>query len=134
MGRVTFKKFAIGAGIAALAGYLAGILTAPQSGSETREDIKSAAKTGMSEAETQLKKINTELSVLLTEAKGQTSNFGSRASKEVEELMARAKVAKEKARQVLSAIHEGDADDEDLKRAVEEANAAVKHLRSYLKK
>jgi len=48
--------------------------------------------------------------------------------------MVNAKVAKEKAREILSAVHEGDADDKDLKKAVDEASKAVAHLRTYLKK
>ena len=40
----TFKKFALGALFAAAIGYIAGILTAPKSGKETREDLKNAAE------------------------------------------------------------------------------------------
>lgn len=36
-------KFAVGALVAAAAGFVAGILTAPKSGKETREDLKYAA-------------------------------------------------------------------------------------------
>jgi hypothetical protein len=35
---------------------------------------------------------------------------------------------------VLSAVHEGDAEDKDLARAVKNASTAVKSLRKYLKK
>ena len=50
-------------------GYLAGILTAPKSGKETREDIKDTAVKTYSEAEKQLKKLHTELNDVLAEAK-----------------------------------------------------------------
>ena len=134
MGKVTFKKLAIGAGVAAAVGYVAGILTAPKSGRETRQDIKDAAATGLSEAEKQLKKINTELGQLLDEMKNRGTTLSGKASKELEELATKARTAKEKAREVLSAIHEGDAEDEDLKKAITEANTAIKHLRAYLNK
>jgi gas vesicle protein len=40
---MTKGKFALGALIGAAAGFVAGILTAPKSGKETREDIKTVA-------------------------------------------------------------------------------------------
>jgi gas vesicle protein len=129
-----FKKFAIFAGLAALVGYLAGILTAPKSGKETREDIKNAAQKGVSEAEKQLKKTLAELSDRMDELKKQGEKLGDRAAKEINILVERGKIARDKAREVLSAIHEGDADDEDLKEAVTQATEALDHLKDYLRK
>ena len=34
----------------------------------------------------------------------------------------------------FDAVHEGDADDKDLKKAIGEATKAVEHLKSFLKK
>lgn len=130
----TLKKFAIFAALAAALGYVAGILTAPKSGKETREDIKEAAQKGMSEAEKQLKKVLAELSDRIDELKQQGEKLGDRAAKEMNVLIERGKVARDKAREVLSAIHEGDADDEDLKEAVTQATEALDHLKDYLKK
>jgi len=134
MGKNIVKKFAIAVGLAGLAGYLAGILTAPQSGKETREDIKQAARTGMTEAEKQLKRALAELGELIDEAKKRGGELSGKASKELAELGDKAKTAREKAREMLSAIHEGDAEDKDLQVAVQQANSAVQHLRAYLKK
>lgn len=134
MAKNFMKKTTIAIGLAGLAGYLAGILTAPKSGKETREDIKQATRTGMSEAEKQLKRALAELGELIDEAKKRGNELGDKANKELSDLGDRAKVAREKAREVLSAIHEGDAEDKDLQEAVQQANAAVKHLRAYLKK
>ncbi|MGI0133750.1 MAG: YtxH domain-containing protein [Candidatus Micrarchaeaceae archaeon] len=128
------KKFALFAGVAAAVGYLVGILTAPQSGKETREDIKDAAQKGVSQAEKQLKKTLSELSDLIEELKKQGEKLGDRAAKEAGELIEKAKVARDKAREVLSAIHEGDADDKDLKDAVTQATEALDHLKAYLRK
>lgn len=130
----TLKKLAVATGIAALAGYLAGVLTAPKSGKETRADIKHAAQTGMSEAEKQLKNVVSELGQLIDEAKQRGVRLGDKANAELEGIAAKAKAAREKAREVLSAIHEGDAADKDLNEAVNEATSAIKHLRTYLKK
>lgn len=128
------KKFAIGAVIAAAAGYVAGILTAPKSGKETREDIKNTAVKTYKAAEKELKELHTELNKLLGEASRKASELKGSAQKNLDKAVTGAKVAKEKARELLSAVHEGDADDRDLAAAVKEAKKAADHLKSYLKK
>lgn len=128
------KKFAVGAAIAGVAGYVAGILTAPKSGKETREDVKAATAKAKRDAENQLKKLHGELNELLDKAKGATQNFTKQSKEEVDKLIARAKSAKEKVRQNLSSIHEGATKDKDLQKAITEANEAVGHLRDWLKK
>jgi gas vesicle protein len=130
----TLKKLIVAAGLAALAGYLTGLLTAPKSGKDTREDIKKAAKSGVTEAEKQLKHLVAELGGLLDEAKKRGNGLSDQARKELEELSDKAHLAREKAREVISAVHEGDAADTDLKAAVVQAQSALNHLRDYLKK
>jgi len=44
MSKDTGKKVALGALIAASVGYVAGVLTAPKSGKETRQDIKNTGR------------------------------------------------------------------------------------------
>jgi gas vesicle protein len=133
MGKLA-KKFAIGTTLAAAAGYLVGILTAPKSGKETREDIKETAQKSITEAENELKKLHTELNALLDEGKKKSGELSDKASNELNALLEKAKDSKEKARVLISAIHEGDAEDKDLAIAIAEANKAIDHLRSYLKK
>lgn len=130
----TVRKVAIGAAIAALAGYVTGILTAPKSGKETRADIKDTAVKGKAEAERQLKKLHTELSELLDEIKTKGSDVSDKTAKELAGLVDKAKVTKEKTREILSALHEGDAEDKELKKAIDEANAAIDHIKQYIKK
>lgn len=130
----TLKKLAVAVGLAAAVGYVAGLLTAPKSGKETREDLKNAAQTGMSQAERQLKNVSSELADLLEEAKRRGSDMSDRARKQMDDLVAQARAAREKAREVVSAVHSGDAKDEDLRLSVNQANSALKHLRDYLKK
>ncbi len=132
--RNSIKKVAVLGSVAAAAGYLAGVLTAPKSGKQTRQSIKQTADKKISEAEKDLKKINQELSLLVTEAKGTSQKLGGRAQKEFDELMDMAKDTKEKGREMLSAFHEGNAEDKDLKKAIKQANDALEHLRDYLKK
>lgn len=128
------KRFAVGAVVAAAAGYVAGILTAPKSGKETRGDIKDTALKTYAEAEKQLKKLHTELNGLLTKAKGQVTELKGTSQADLEKAIDAGMVIKEKARELLSAIHEGDADDKDLQSAITDANKAVEHLKSYFQK
>ena len=132
--RQNLKRVAIGSTVAAAAGYVAGVLTAPKSGKKTRADIRVATERSRSEAEKDLKRLHTELDKAVKDAKAGSGKLGAKAQKELSELVDKAKDTKEKAREVLSAIHEGDADDQDLKRAVRNASLAAKNLRKYLKK
>lgn len=128
------KKMAIGAMIAAAAGYVAGILTAPKSGKETRKDIHQAAAKAKITAEHKLKELHSELSGLLDQAIANAQKVKAGAQKEWASAIANAQIAKEKVRQMLSALHEGDADDDDLKKAIDEANKAIKHIKSFATK
>lgn len=128
------KRFAVGAVVAAAAGYVAGILTAPKSGKETRQDIKDTAVKTYKTAEKELKALHTELSKLMDDAGKKAGELKGTAQQNLDKAVEAAKVAKEKARQILSAVHEGDAGDKDLDNAVKEARRAVDHLKSFLKK
>lgn len=128
------KKIAFTTLAAAAAGYLAGILTAPKSGKETRQDIKDTASKGYSEAEKQLKKLHTDLNKTLDEAKAKLGTLNGKARDELDAAMNVAKQGKDKAREILSAVHEGEAQDKDLQVAIEEARASLEHLKTYLTK
>src|SRR6185312_2409413 len=88
---VSGKKVALFGTVAATAGYLAGVLTAPKSGKETRQGIKNTAETGFAEAEKDLKKLSAELNKVVKDAKGSGEKLGVKAQKELGELVDRAK-------------------------------------------
>lgn len=127
------RRFAIGAVVAAAAGYVTGLLTAPKSGKETREDIKDAANIGIHEAERQLKRLHTELTDVLAQAKDGGDKLSGKARQELDMAMTASKQVKEMVREILSAVHEGRADDKELQKAIADAQKAVKHLKSYVK-
>ena len=128
------KQLAVGTAVAAGVGYLAGILTAPKSGRDTRRDIKNAAVKAKKEAEKKLKQLHGELSRMIEVGQSQLAKASAKTKKEFNEALTVAKLAKQKVREMLSAVHEGDASDEDLKSAIEDANKALKRLKKYLKK
>lgn len=133
MSKDTGKKIAVGAIIAGTIGYLAGILTAPKSGSETRQDIKDGALKAKKDAEKKLKELHSELHSELIEAKKQLDQLSGKARLELEKVIDAASQAKEKVREIISALHEGDADDPDLKKALSDAKKALKNLEKYVK-
>jgi gas vesicle protein len=92
----TLKKVAIGSGVAAAAGYVAGILTAPKSGKQTRGDIKAQAKKSRADAEKEVKKLQIELEKLSKEAKTRGGKLGAKAQKELKVLVEKAKNSKDK--------------------------------------
>lgn len=128
------KKFAVGAAVAAAAGYLTGILTAPKSGKETRAEIKDAAVVGKHEAERQLKKLHTELNDVIAQAKDRGEKLSGEAKKDLDIATNATKQVKETVREILSAVHEGRAEDKELQKAIADAQKAVAHLKTYVKK
>lgn len=128
------SKFAVGTAVAAGIGYVAGVLTAPKSGKETRKDIHDKALKAKTETEKKLKELNTELNNLITTAKSRAKGAKAGAKTELHKALDKAVGAKEKAREVISAFHEGESEDKDLQKAVTDVNKAIDHLKSYLDK
>lgn len=126
------KIFLIGAALSALAGYVAGLLTAPKSGRETRADIRTKAEATYAATEKQLKQLHTELADIINEVSGRIDSFKNR--KEVSDALDNARDAKQKTREVLSVLHDGETDDKELKKAIKDATDAIEHLRNFLRK
>lgn len=127
------KKFAVGALLAGVAGYVAGILTAPKSGEETRDDIKDAAVQTKAQAEKQLKELHAEINDLVTKGKTQAGEVKDKAKSDIDEAMGKAGVTKQQIKEVLSAVRNGEADDPQLKRAIKDAKNMRDHLKKYIK-
>lgn len=130
----TGRNVAIGAAVAGAVGYVAGILTAPKSGKETRKDIKNKAVQAKVEAEKRLKELHSQLNDLIEKGRKASSKFSGTALKDWDKLVETATASKDKVRAVLSSIHEGGADDEDLQKAIKDATKAVDNLKTYLDK
>lgn len=127
------KKFALSAIIGGLTGYLAGILTAPQSGKDTRDDIADKAGDIKYTAEEQLQNLSDELKDLIKDTKTKTVALSSQAREEFNEAVVKAKDAQNKAGTVLKAVKAGKADDPQLNKAIKQAKQAQKNLAKYLK-
>lgn len=130
----TFKRLAVGTLIAGAAGYVAGILTAPKSGKETRADIKKTTDKTVAEAEKQLKQAHTELGDMIADAKKHGKDLSGRGKSPLDEVTSRANDVKEKLRELISAVREGEAEDKELRHAMTDAKRSVEHLKKYLEK
>ncbi len=128
------KKVAVGVVVASTIGFIAGVLFAPKSGKETRNDIKVAASNAKSELEKKLKVSYRELNEVIAEAKAYYDRSSESIKKDLGKLLDQAKVSQEKVKEILSAVHDGDSHDPDLTKALEEAKAAIENLKSYIKK
>ncbi|MEK7561602.1 MAG: YtxH domain-containing protein [Patescibacteria group bacterium] len=129
----TGRKFALGALMAGAVGYVTGILTAPKSGKETREDIADKAEDLKEGAEDQLQAVHDELNELIQTAKNKSVALGSRARVDFNEAVVHAKDAQNKASHVLKAVRAGQADDPALNKAIKQAKQAQKNLSKFLK-
>jgi len=128
------RNMAFGTLMVAAAGYVAGLLTAPKSGRETRKDIRDNALKAKGEAERKLKQAHSELTKLLDEATEIAKNSKDKAGEELKKAVEKADAIRLKTKVVLSSIHEGDAGDDDLHQALEDVKDAIKHLKQYATK
>jgi gas vesicle protein len=129
----TGRKIAIGSAIAGLTGYLAGLLTAPKSGDQTRKDILRKAEDIKLDTEGQLNELNDELKDMIKQTKVKTIALSSSARAEFNEAVVKAKDAQNKSTQVLKAAKAGEAADPDLNKAVKQARLAIRNLGKFLK-
>jgi gas vesicle protein len=127
------RKVAIGSVVAGAVGYLAGVLTAPKSGKQTRKDIANKAGDIVGDTEDQLQDLNDELKDLIKSTKDKTIALSSSARAEFNEAVVKAKDAQNKSTQVLKAAKAGEASDPDLNKAVKQARQAIKNLGKFLK-
>lgn len=128
------SKWAIGAVFAGLLGYIAGVLTAPKSGKETREDIKNTANRVVSEAEKRLKKVHSELAVVIDDAKQVLGGKTGKAKEDLQKALSLANEKQAKVRELLSALRDGgSSDDPELNKSIKDAKSALEHLKAYIK-
>ncbi len=127
-------KVAISTIIAAVAGYVTGILTAPKSGKETRDEIQKTALKTKKDLENKVKDLNSELTDLIDNAKSKVKSIEKDAKAEFQKVLDKAVVAKDRGRDVLSSVREGEVDNKDLQKAVDDIYSSIDNLKKSLKK
>ena len=128
------SKFALGAVFGAIAGVIGGLLFAPQSGEETRKDIKDGANKAIDKMHKEAEKLQKDASGAIDKAETAIKDAGRTATKRSKELLAEAKTKKDTLGKVVSSVKDGKSDDKDLDKAIKEAKKAKDALVKYLKK
>jgi gas vesicle protein len=128
------KKVALAGIVGVAVGLAIGILAAPKSGKETRQDIKDATGKFKDELFKRYGDVQTSLSETIEEAMGRISDFKGSAQESLESLIDQAKNAEYKAKDVYRAVRHGEADDKHLDKAIDQANKAKENLSKYLNK
>ena len=77
-------KFALGALLGAAAGVVAGVLTAPKSGKETRADLKNKADELKTQASEKADKAKQQADKLVKDARATTDTYKGRANRAFE--------------------------------------------------
>lgn len=134
MAKGNARRFAVTTAIAATAGYVVGVLTAPKSGKESRDDIKLAVDHGKAEAEKQLQHAQDELKKVIDQVTAAPGKLNAKAKAEFDEAVGKATGARDKSQEVLKAVRKGSSDERELQVALNQAKSALKHLRKYLSK
>ena len=113
---------------AAIIGAIAGILFAPKSGKETRKDLKDAAIKANREAEKKLKNLHAELKEKSDEASVELDKLKGKTREELADLAKRAEFAREKASELIAAVRDFEADDDEVEKAIKDGKDIVKQL------
>lgn len=128
------RNMAVGGLAIAGMSYIAGVLTAPKSGRETRKDLQKAALKAKSESERKLKKAHSELTDIIDQAGKTADRSKTKVSAEWKSAIEHAESVRNKTRELLSAVHEGEAEDKDLQRALAEAKKSIIHVKKFVQK
>lgn len=129
-----FKIFALGSALSAVAGYLTGLMTAPKSGQELREELKQTNAKNLSDLQRDLNNLNQELDSVIKKADLKKTELTEKAGQELQGLVEKTQAAEAKVQEIVEAVRSGDANDEDLKRALKNSKSALEHLKDYLDK
>ncbi len=127
-------KFALGAAVAAVAGYVAGVLTAPKEGAQTRAELKDKAASWQKDVEKELGDLHTQLTDVVAKAKRNGDSLTAQAQEKLVPAVEQAKVAKDKIVSVVTSLKDGKASDKDLQKALDEAKKSLEQLKQFLDK
>lgn len=120
----------IGVGIGLIAGYL----TAPQSGKETRQDIVDKSKDFRDQAVDKYHETKDKIAAAIEEGMQAANRLSGSSKRTLLSLVDKAKEAEYKAIDVFRAVKSGEADDRNLDKAVSHANKAKDNLLKFLNK
>ena len=130
------KKFGLGILLGAAVGVVAGLLTAPKSGKETRQDIKDKAKAAKGSAERKLKDAHKELDKLSAETKAKAKSLQGKAKDEMDEVAKKADALRDRVKAAITSIKSGDDDNDEatIDQLMKDFDALRKKVTNKVKK
>lgn len=128
------KNLAFGTLVGAAAGFVAGVLLAPKSGQETRQDLRHSSKNIAREVDKHAKKLHQDLSRAVDTASTEFDHATHQVKAELSKHALKATKSRDQLASVMSAVRSGNSTDEDLDIAVKNAQSALDSLKKYLKK
>ena len=130
----SFKKTAAAAALVGVAGYVAGLLTAPKAGKETRADIRRSLPANKQDALEKAKLLYNEMDELLSNARDEHDNLTAKALTHLNVALDKAKSGRDKLEVVIESVKAGEGSDRDLNKAIKEAEKAVVHFKKFMLK
>ncbi len=130
----SLKKTAATAFLVGLAGYIAGLLTAPKAGKETREDIRRSLPVDKRDAIEKAEFLYSELNELLSNAVEDHEVLTTKALHKLNLALDKAKSGRDKLETVIEAVKHGEGSDRDLNQSIKEAEKAVVHFKKFMLK
>lgn len=128
------KGFIKGGLIGVAIGAVSGLLFAPKSGKDTRQDIKAAAVKANKEAEKRLKQLHIDLKHKTEDAKNQASTLKGKAKLEMIDLGKKADIVKEKISETMSAVRDFEAEEQEIEKTIAESEEMLAKLDKKTKK
>lgn len=120
--------------IGVVLGVIGGILFAPKSGKETRDDIKDAAAKANREAEKKLKELHAELKEKSEEAKELAVKLTGQAKEELEDLGRRAEFTRDRVGELITSVREYEADDKEVDKTIKDGESVVDKIKKSVTK
>jgi gas vesicle protein len=126
------SKYVKGGIIGVIVGAISGLLFAPKSGKETREDIKEVANKAAREAEKKLKELHADMTEKTAMLGEKAKEVKGMASEELNELAKRAEIAKIKLGELITAVRDGQLDEVDYKNTTDKTSKLSQEIKKKL--
>ena len=130
----SFKKTAVTAALVGVAGYVAGLLTAPKAGKETRADIRRSLPDNKQAALDKAKLLYDEMDELLSNVRDERDDLSAKALTHLNSALKKAKSGRDKLEVVIKSVKDGESSDSELNKAIKEAEKAVVHFKKFMLK
>lgn len=113
--------------------YFLGLLTAPKSGKELRREIESTGHKNLIALEKQLKAQFSDLSLQLHELESKLDDSSIIVTKDINKSIAQINNLLNRSKLLLSALHDGSVDDDELIKVINEIKSLKSSVKKYFK-